>query len=136
MRSHKAKPAIRNFLVLNGGCQLHNSVYEGKIEARLERLSQVVEHFVSSLPAALLAEHHPTRELLEELLVKQSALQWIVRVAKHSQGAVRRRLWSDIDESLAGLEKLLELLPRLQEIERHSRTAHEIQSSIASSRWS
>jgi hypothetical protein len=136
MRSHKAKPAIRNFLVLDGGCQLHSSAYEEKIEARLERLSQAVEQFVSSLPAALLAEHHPTRELLEELLVKQSALQWIVRVAKHSQRGVRRRLWSDIDESLAGLEKLLELLPRLQEIERHSRAAHEVQSSIASSHWS
>jgi hypothetical protein len=136
MRSAKAKPAIRNFLVLNGGCQLHNPAYEEKIESRLERLSQAVEQFVSSLPAALLAENHPTRELLEELLVKQSALQWIVRVAKHSQGAVRRRLWSDIDASLAGLEKILKLLPLLQDIERHSRAAHEVQSSTASSRWS
>jgi hypothetical protein len=136
VRTHKAKSAIRNFLVIEGGCQLNNSPYEEKIEARLERLSHSVEHFVSSLPAALLAEHHPTRELLEELVVKQSALQWIVRVAKHSQGSIRRRLWSDIDASLAGLEKLLEFLPRLQEIERHSRAAHENQSSIASSHWS
>jgi len=136
MRSHKAKPAFRNFLVIEGGFQLKNSSYEEKIEARLERLSHAVEHFVSSLPAALLAEHHPTRELLEELVVKQSALQWIVRVARHSQGAVRRRLWSDIDASLAGLEKLLEFLPRLQDLERHARAAHENQSSTTSSRWS
>jgi hypothetical protein len=136
MRSHKAKPAIRKFLVIEGGCQLHNSPYEEKIEARLERLTRTVEQFVSSLPAALLAENHPTHELLEELVVKQSALQWIVRVAKHSQGAVRHRLWSDIDASLAGLEKMLELLPRLQDIQRHLRTAHENQLSIASSHCS
>lgn len=136
MRSHKAKSAIRNFLILDGGCQLQNPAYEEKIEARLERLSQAVDQFVSSLPAALLAEHHPTRELLGELLVKQSALQWIVRVARHCQGAVRRRLWADIDASLAGLEKILELLPRLQDIERRSRAAHEVQSSTASFRWS
>jgi hypothetical protein len=136
MRSYKAKPAIRNFLILEGGCQFHNPAYEEKIEGRLERLSQAVDQFVASLPAALLAEHHPTRELLEELLVKQSALQWIVRVAKHSQGTVRRRLWSDIDESLAGLEKLLELLPHLQDIDRHSRAAHENLSPTARSHWS
>lgn len=136
MRNLKAKSALGISEITDGGRIQEQIAYEEKIEDRLRVLADAVERFITSLPAALLAEHSSTREIIEELVVKQSALQWILRVAKHSQGAVRQRLWSDIDESLAGLEKTLELLPRLQLIERHSRLPAENCCSVASSHGS
>jgi hypothetical protein len=136
MPSENAKSSQISFQVIPGGLAQDNSLYEDKIEARLANLSRALEQFVESLPAALLSDRSSTRELLEELAVKQSALQWIVRVAKHSEPGIRLRLWTDIDQSLAGLERALELLPRLQQIERQTRVPHEIQSSAANLRYS
>jgi hypothetical protein len=133
MRNLKGKSALRNFEIIQGGRSQEQSAYEEKIEARLRQLTGAVERFITSLPAALLAEQSSSREIVEELVVKQSALQWIVRTAKHSEGDVREKLWSDIDQSLSGLEKALELLLRLQLIERHSRVPAENRCSVASS---
>ena len=136
MRSKNARSSSASFQVIPGGLAHDQSLYEEKIEARLGHLSHAVEQFVESLPAALLSEHSSTRELLEELAVKQSALQWIVRVAKHSEPAIRLRLWTDIDQSLAGLERTLMLLPRLQQLERQVRVPQEAQCSAVSSHYS
>lgn len=136
MPSRNAKSGRAVFQVIPGGLDPDHSRYEENIESRLAALSKSVEQFVESLPAALLAEQSATRDLLEELVVKQSALQWIVRVAKHSEVGIRRRLWADIDQSLAGLERMLELLPRLQLMDRNSRVARENQHSVAGSRCS
>lgn len=136
MPSQNAKSGRRVFQIIQGGLAQDNSRYEEKIEARLAHLSHSVEQFVESLPAALLAEQSATRELLEELVVKQSALQWIVRVAKHSEPGIGGRLWADIEQSLAGLEKMLEQLPRLQLMERNLRIASESERSAAGSRRS
>jgi hypothetical protein len=136
MRSNHAESSQASFQIIPGGLAQDQSLFEAEIDARLARLSRAVEQFVESLPAALLSEHTSTRELLEELVVKQSALQWIVRVAKHSEPGIRQRMWADIDQSVAGLERSLELLPRLQQIERQARVPHENQCSVASSRYS
>lgn len=133
MRNLEAKSALRTFEIIQGGRFQEQSACEEKIEARLRQLIDAVGRFITTLPAALLAEQSSSREIIEELAVKQSALLWIVRTAKHSQGAVRQKLWSDIDQSLSGLEKALEFLLRLQLIERHSRVAAENRCSVASS---
>jgi hypothetical protein len=131
MRSRNANLARPDFQVFPGGQAQDRSLYEQEIEARVERLSRAVEKFVDGLPAALLAEHSATRQLLEELVVKQSSLQWIVRVVKHSEAGVRRRLWADIDRFLTRIEKSFELLARLQQLECHLRVPHESQGSVA-----
>jgi len=125
MRNFMIESAPRDFHVIEGGRSQEQTAREKKIEARLHTLGDAVEEFISSLSAGLLVEHSSSREIIEELIVKHCALQWIARVAKHSHGAVRQKLWSDIDQSLAGLEKALELLPRLRADERHSRIQQE-----------
>jgi hypothetical protein len=60
----------------------------------------------------LLAEKPFAREALQELVVKEAALRWIVRVATLSSGDVRARLWADIDEALDDLELIIDLVGR------------------------
>jgi len=134
MQIKNTKSPLRAFRVIPGGLAQNDLLGEHKIEGRLSTLSLAVEHFVRSLPAAFLSEESSKHEVLDELVVKQSALQWIVRVAKHSKPGVRHGLWVDIEQqSLAGLEEMLELLSSLQQIERYSRLRHENQRTIGSS---
>ena len=83
---------------------------EQEIEARLRELTALVADLTDSGYGVLLAEETSTREVFEELLVKETALRWIIRVARHSDGAVREKLWSDVEEAVCGLEKTAELL--------------------------
>lgn len=87
-------------------------VREALIEARLHALTEFIEDFNDGAFSAVLSERAFTREAVEELCVKESALRWILRVAKHSEGAVREKLWSDIEEAVTGLEKLAESLAK------------------------
>lgn len=135
MQSIQVKSARRNFQVIERDRTEERRAYEESIEARHQDLTDAVERFVESLPAALLAEQSPTRELLEELVVKQSTLQWIVRVAKHSEGAIRQSLWSDIEQSLAGHEETAERLRRLGFEWHHSQIPAEANGSAASLHW-
>jgi hypothetical protein len=81
-------------------------VREAIVEARLQALTDFVESIDNADYSALLPERSATREAVEELSVKESALRWIVRVARHSEGFVRERLWRDIEKALADLETL------------------------------
>lgn len=83
-------------------------VREGIIEERLRALTRFVESFGHGVCSALLSERASTREKVEELCAKESGLRWIVRVAKHSEGLVRERLWTDIERAVTDLEKLAE----------------------------
>jgi hypothetical protein len=136
MQSLNSEPATKNFEVIEGGRNKNQIAREREIECRMEHLSHNLELFINTLPAAMLADQSSTRELLEELAVKQCALQWIVRVAKHSESGVREKLCSDIDESLSRLEKTLDVLPRLQRIERHARLAAGSRRASGNSRSS
>ncbi|MGH9714027.1 MAG: hypothetical protein ACRD5M_12090 [Candidatus Acidiferrales bacterium] len=80
------------------------------IELRLQDLSEFVANLMDSGFGMLLSEDIETREAFEELRVKEIALRWIVRVAKHSTGAVREKLWLDIEDAVSGLEKTSEML--------------------------
>jgi hypothetical protein len=83
---------------------------EKAIEKRLRELTALVADLTDSGYGFLLAEEAATQDAFNELRVKEAALRWIVRVAKHSSGAVREKLWSDIEGAVSSLEKTAELL--------------------------
>ena len=99
---------------------------EQAIEARLWKLASLVADLNDSGFGILLEEDMDTRDAFEELRVKEAALRWIVRVAKHSSGEVRKRLWSDIEEAVAGLEKTAGLLTHASFCGTHSGPAGRI----------
>jgi hypothetical protein len=86
--------------------QTEISEFEGHVKDRLQYVTDLVAGFASSPSNLVLVEKRPVREALEELMVKEAALQWIVRVASHSEGPIREKLWDDIDEAVMDLEKI------------------------------
>lgn len=88
------------------------SAYEDQIKARLQTITSFVEGLNTSTVDLLLAEKPFARELLRELMVKEAALRWIVRVATLSNENVRARLWADIDKALDDLNMIVDLVGR------------------------
>ena len=88
------------------------AVYEDQIKARLQTITSFVEGLNTSTVDLLLAEKPFSRELLQELVVKEAALRWIVRVAILSNENVRARLWADIDNALDNLDLIIDLVGR------------------------
>ncbi|MGA8142862.1 MAG: hypothetical protein WB987_03110 [Candidatus Acidiferrales bacterium] len=83
-----------------------NMLVEDAIKDRLQELARLVDGFANSTCNLLFADQTPAREVLEELLVKQAALGWIIRITSHIEGPIREKLWADIDRALADLEQL------------------------------
>ena len=71
-------------------------------------MTNLVERFGHKPFSLFLTENNPVREPIEELIVKEVTLRWIVRVAKRSEGPIRERLWADIDKALIELEMTAE----------------------------
>jgi hypothetical protein len=88
------------------------AVYEDQIKARLQTITTFVQGLNTSTVDLLLAEKPFARELLQELIVKEAALRWIVRVATLSNDNVRARLWADIDKALDDLDLIVDLVGR------------------------
>jgi DNA mismatch repair ATPase MutS len=88
------------------------AVYEDQIKARLQIITSFAEGLNTSTVDLLLAEKPFARELLKELIVKEAALRWIVRVATLSNENVRARLWADIDKALDDLDLIVDLVGR------------------------
>ena len=88
------------------------AVYEDQIKARLQTITSFVEGLNTSTVDLLLAEKPFSRELLQELVVKEAALRWIVRVAILSNENVRARLWADIDKALDNLDLIIDVVGR------------------------
>jgi len=84
--------------------------HEQDIEARLRELTALVADLTDSGYGLMLSQANSTRKAFEEVRIKEAALRWIVRVARHSDGAVREKLWSEVEDAVAGLEKTAELL--------------------------
>jgi hypothetical protein len=93
---------------------------EISIEARLRELTNFVEDFGDAAFNLFLTEKEAVREAIEELAVKVSALNWIVRVAKRSTGLVREGLWADIERALTDLEKTAHAVMRATEKWNHA----------------
>jgi hypothetical protein len=84
--------------------------YEQITETRLRDLTTLIADLADSGYGMLLAQDPSTREAINQLCVKEAALRWIIRVAKHSAGTVREKLWSDVEEAVSGLESTAMLL--------------------------
>jgi hypothetical protein len=83
---------------------------EQKIEERLLELTRLVSDMNESGYGVLLGEDTLHRAAFDELCVKESALRWILRVARHSSGTVREKLWTDIEDAVSDLEKTAHLV--------------------------
>jgi hypothetical protein len=83
---------------------------EQRIESRLHHLGDEIQEMVDAPYPGLLRERDCVREALDELTSKHTTLLWTARVAKCTEGAVRERLWWDIDRALASLEKIADSL--------------------------
>jgi hypothetical protein len=106
------------------------TLYEDLIKARLHTITGFVKGLTTSTVNLLLAEKPCAREALQELVVKEAALRWIVRVATLSSGDVRARLWADIDEALGDLESIIELVGRAN-VEWPANVALEFKDDLA-----
>jgi hypothetical protein len=84
------------------------TLFEVGIKDRLQKLTNLVESFSNSTLDLWQTENPSVREAVDELIVSEAALQWITRVAAHSSGSVRERLWADIDRALSDLESSTE----------------------------
>jgi len=91
---------------------IYPAIYEDQIKARLQTITSFVEALDTSTVDLLLAEKPFARELLKELVVKEAALRWFVRVATLSNESVRARLWADIDKALDDLDLIVDLVGR------------------------
>lgn len=96
--------------VIQFPCTDEASQREQQIEIRLRDLTALVADLTDSGFSVLLAEEASTREAFDEIRVKEAALRWIIRVAKHSTDPVREKLWSDVEEAISGLETTAGLL--------------------------
>jgi hypothetical protein len=79
---------------------------EQRIESRLHQLGDEIQEMVDAPYPGLLRDREYVREALDELTSKYTTLLWTARVAKCTEGAVRERLWWDIDRALASLERI------------------------------
>jgi hypothetical protein len=102
-----------------------SNLHEQTIQTRLRDLTAFVADLTDSGFGALLAEETSTREAFDELRVKEAALRWIIRVARHSTGAVREKLWSDVEAAVSSLEKTAELLLRSGLVGPHFTSANQ-----------
>src|ERR1700747_417032 len=88
------------------------AVYEDQITARVQTITTFVESLNTSTVDLLLAEKPFARELLQELVVKEAALRWMVRVVGLLNANVRARLWGDIDKALDDLDLIVDVVGR------------------------
>jgi hypothetical protein len=79
---------------------------EREIEFRLQMLGTLIQGLTNAPYPGLLRDRESIREALEELMVKETTLRWIVRITKSTEGAVREKLWSDIERAVTALEKI------------------------------
>jgi len=85
---------------------------EQNIESRLGRLGDEIQYLIEAPYPGLLQDRDSIREALDELTSKHTTLLWTARVAKCTEGAVREKLWLDIEKALASLERVASSLVR------------------------
>ena len=130
MNKHENHKAPRKFEVIEFPRSDGFASAEEEIEARLHDVHDCVNELSGSSYAVVLAEGTPLREAFDELCVKEAALEWIVRAAKHSTGGVREKLWTDIDNAVADLEVLAESLTHPVAAERRPGEIRRYQAAI------
>ena len=84
--------------------------FERDFQLRLQRLGRLVKDLAGSAYPLLVIETARIRQGLGELVVKEEAMRWILRMAKDSEGPVRRKLLAHIADALSNLERIAESL--------------------------
>ena len=84
--------------------------FEKNFEPRLQRLGRLVKDLAGSAYPLLFIETARIRQGLGELVVKEEAMRWILRMAKDSEAPVRNRLLEYVAEALSDLERMAESL--------------------------
>lgn len=79
-------------------------IFEERVESRAEALNKLVTDLSKSLFPSLGSDVDSMDEKLEQLLIKEAQLRWLVRVARYSQGANRQALWLAAKRALVELE--------------------------------
>jgi hypothetical protein len=87
--------------------------FERRIESGSNNVASLVTELAGPFFPVFPTDGDPTDEILETLLVKESKLRWLVRVAKYSRGANREALWREAERELARLEHDAEGLMQL-----------------------
>jgi hypothetical protein len=89
---------------------VEQSEFENNFEPRLQRLGRLVKDLAGSAYPLLVIETARIRQGLGDLVVKEEAMRWILRMAKDSEGPVRRKLLAHVVDALSELEKTAESL--------------------------
>jgi len=125
----------------NGPASNSRERQETNIESRLENLGDRLAQRTDAPFFALMHDPESSdtatdslRDASERLTAEASALRWVLRIAKHSEGPVRARLWLDIDRALAALENLELHILRVQEDAQsiHVDRSHPIRADLHS----
>ncbi|HKS81883.1 MAG TPA: hypothetical protein VJR23_10305 [Candidatus Acidoferrales bacterium] len=97
--------------------------FEHRVLARLNRLGQRVHLWVQAPSNVLNEDRDSIRYLLDEIATQETALRWVAKTARHSQGAVRVKLWLDLEQAISNLENL-----ELRIMDIHSRSRSVVQA--------
>jgi hypothetical protein len=89
---------------------LEQPEFKEDFELRLKRLGRLVKDLAGSAYPLLVIETARIRQGLGELVVKEEAMRWILRIAKESEGPVRRKLLMYVADALSDLERTAESL--------------------------
>lgn len=88
--------------------------FERFIEARANNLGNVVAMLAESRFPGLRKYGDLLGDEIEDLLLKEARLRWVIRVAKYSQAANREELWLEAEREIAVLEKAAEGMLRVE----------------------
>lgn len=83
-----------------------------RVESQLSDLRNHIQELLASASADGSPVGTRIRTLLEELLIKQEAICWKLRVAKRFQGEARETFMTDIIESVDRLRIAIDLVTR------------------------
>ena len=86
--------------------------FERNIEYRSNIVSKRVAALAESRFPGLRKFGDSGGDELEDLLVREARLRWLVRVARYSQAPSREPLWREAERALLALERITEAISR------------------------
>lgn len=89
---------------------LEQRQFERHIEARANNLGKLVAILAESRFPGLRKYGDLRADELEDLLLKEARLRWVIRVAKYSQPANSEALWLEAEKELREIEKAAEAM--------------------------
>jgi len=80
--------------------------FEDSVEWRLKNLGDRMARWIDTSCFLLTNQADSIQPAFQQLAVQEAGLRWIVKIARRSEGAIRARLWLDIERALSDLEDL------------------------------